>query len=175
MLHAYNIDADQPAHLRSLISIFLVRCLDSEIFYTCCIQNFKTLARFWSWAGWFGSYLVANPQRQVFSWREINLLWTGFSKKLKGADQGMQHLHVIKEYHKFPKYSDTQKLLCNHSKIWTMWHYHRVMSPNHTDGMANSVDPDQTARSSLIWVCTVCPDLSVWKLRNITVYTYLVE
>ena len=26
-----------------------------------------------------------------------------------------------------------------------MWLYHRVMSPNYADGMANSVDPDQTA------------------------------
>ena len=41
------------------------------------------------------------------------------------------------------------------------------MSPNDAEGMANSVDPDQTA---LIWVCTVCPDLSVQKLRNITVF-----
>ena len=48
-------------------------------------------------------------------------------------------------YRKFPKYSDTQKICCNHSKIWTMWLYHRVMSPNDADGMANSVDPDQTA------------------------------
>ena len=45
----------------------------------------------------------------------------------------------------FPKYSDTQKISCNHSKIWTMWLYHRVMSPNDADEMANSVDPDQTA------------------------------
>ena len=36
-----------------------------------------------------------------------------------------------------------------------MWLYYRVMSQNDADGMANSVDPDQT-RSSLIWVCTVC-------------------
>ena len=37
------------------------------------------------------------------------------------------------------------------------------MHPKEADGMANSVDPDQTApfRSSLIWVCTVCLDLSV--------------
>ena len=42
------------------------------------------------------------------------------------------------------------------------------MSPNDADGMANSVDPDQIApRSSLIWVCTVCPGLSVRKLRII--------
>ena len=26
-----------------------------------------------------------------------------------------------------------------------MWLYHRIMSPNVEDGMANSVDPDQTA------------------------------
>ena len=26
-----------------------------------------------------------------------------------------------------------------------MWLYHRVMSPNDANGMANSADPDQTA------------------------------
>ena len=26
-----------------------------------------------------------------------------------------------------------------------MWLYHRVMSPKDADGMANNVDPDQTA------------------------------
>ena len=36
------------------------------------------------------------------------------------------------------------------------------MSPNDADGMANSADPDQTASlGSLIWVCTVCPGISV--------------
>ena len=40
------------------------------------------------------------------------------------------------------------------------------MHPNDADGIANSVDPDQTlicvySRSSLIWVYTVCLDLSV--------------
>ena len=44
------------------------------------------------------------------------------------------------------------------------------MHPKNAAGIANSVDADQTAplgafsRSSLIWVCTVCPDLSVRKL-----------
>ena len=47
-------------------------------------------------------------------------------------------------YCKFPKYSDTKKICCNQSKIWTMWLYHRVMGPNDADGMANSVDTDQT-------------------------------
>ena len=42
-----------------------------------------------------------------------------------------------------------------------------VMHPYGADIMANSVDPDQ--RSSLIRVYTVCPGLSVRKLRIITV------
>ena len=54
-------------------------------------------------------------------------------------------------YRKFPKYSDTQNICCNHSKIWTMWLYHRVMSPKDADGMANSVDPDQTAPVGAVW------------------------
>ena len=68
-------------------------------------------------------------------------------------------------YRIFPKYWDTQKICCNHSKIWTMWLYHMVISPNDADRMAKSVDPDQT----LIWVRTVCPGISVRKLRIITV------
>ena len=48
-------------------------------------------------------------------------------------------------YRKFPKYSDTQNICCNHSKILTMWLYHRVMSPNDVDGMANTADTDKTA------------------------------
>ena len=54
-------------------------------------------------------------------------------------------------YRKFPKYSDTQKICCNHSKIWTVWLYHRVMSTNDADRMANSVDPDQTAPLGAVW------------------------
>ena len=54
-------------------------------------------------------------------------------------------------YRKFPKCSDTQTICCNHSKIWTMWLYHRVISPNDTDGITNSVDPDQTAPLGAVW------------------------
>ena len=32
-----------------------------------------------------------------------------------------------------------------------MWLYNRVMSPNDADGMANSVDPDQTAPLEAVW------------------------
>ena len=63
-------------------------------------------------------------------------------------------------YLKFPKYSDTQKICCNHSKILTMWLYHRVMSPNDADRMANSVDPDHNCSSDLGLHCLprhICP------------------
>ena len=32
-----------------------------------------------------------------------------------------------------------------------MWLYHRAMSPEETDGMANSTDPDQTAPLGAVW------------------------
>ena len=72
------------------------------------------------------------------------------------------------QYRKFPKYSDTQKICCNHTKIWTMWLYHRVMSPNDADGMANSADPDQTVGA--VWsgsalFAQTCLSENVGKLR----------
>ena len=33
-----------------------------------------------------------------------------------------------------------------------MWLYHRVMSPYDADGMANSVDPDQTALFAQVYL-----------------------
>ena len=42
------------------------------------------------------------------------------------------------------------------------------MHPNDADGMANSVDQDQTAP---IWVYTIRSELSVRKCRNITLVT----
>ena len=55
-----------------------------------------------------------------------------------------------------------------YSKIQTKRLNPRVFCQNEANGIANSEDPDQTG-SSLIWACTVCPDLSVLKLRFITV------
>ena len=84
-------------------------------------------------------------------------------------------------YCKFPKYSDTQRICCNHSKIWTMWLYHNVMSPNDADGMANSVDPDQTAplSGSALFVSVdtdqTAPLGAVWSGSALFVQSYLSE
>ena len=55
------------------------------------------------------------------------------------------------QYHKNPKNSDTQKIWCNHPKIWTTWIYRWVMRPKDAEGIANSVDPDQTAPLGAVW------------------------
>ena len=36
--------------------------------YTCCIQSFKILASFYSWAGWFEYCMVENPRKHVLAW-----------------------------------------------------------------------------------------------------------
>ena len=64
-----------------------------------------------------------------------------------------------------------ENLAVIYPKIETKRPILRVFLIKDANGIANSEDPDQTAllRSILIWVCTVCPDLSVQKLRIITV------
>ena len=60
--------------------------------------------------------------------------------------------HLSITWLKSPKYiSDTPRICCNHPKIWTRWLYQRVIHPKYADGMANSVDPDQTAPLGAIW------------------------
>ena len=58
---------------------------------------------------------------------------------------------VLIEYRKKPKYSEIQKICCNHSKIWTRWLYQRVMHPKDAAEIATSVDPDQTAPRGAVW------------------------
>ena len=48
--------------------------------------------------------------------------------------------------------------------------FNKDVFPKYGDGIANSVNPDQTAP---LWVCRVCPNLSVPKHRVITVLLYV--
>ena len=61
MQYANNKGSDQPAHPLSLISAFVVGFLDS-IIPVLAISEISRLASFWSWAGWFESYLIDNPE-----------------------------------------------------------------------------------------------------------------
>ena len=61
MPYANNKGADQPAHPRSLISTFFVRCLDN-IIPILAKSKISTLASYCGCAGRFVSYLVSNPE-----------------------------------------------------------------------------------------------------------------
>ena len=86
-----------------------------------------------------------------------NPLWTKFGCQQKGqhTDDG-PWLHYMYKLTNEPKGSGEL----------TRWLYLRLMRPKDAEGTANSVDPDQTVP---IWICTVCPNLSVRKLRIIRV------
>ena len=49
-------------------------------------------------------------------------------------------------YREVPKFSDARKLCCNLPKIQTKKPYLRVFRQKGANGIANSVDPDQTAQ-----------------------------
>ena len=78
------------------------------------------------------------------------LLWIGGFKARASWKPETQFL-FYENYCKNPKNSNTQKIYCNHPKISSKWLCHRAMHPQNADGIANSVDPDQTA---------LCPDLT---------------
>ena len=61
MPYANKKGADQPAHPHSLISAFVVRCLES-IIPVLAKSKISKLASLCAWAGRFESYLVANPK-----------------------------------------------------------------------------------------------------------------
>ena len=178
---SYAIYAHNESHMRRLVSTFVVRCLNSIItkvtvytkpgLWAACEVEQAGLSLTWShsYKDRFPHYVVQMLKQTKWT-RLYSSLPAGFDSWHRLNSNNEIFFYLNHWYRKFPKYSDTQNICCNHSKIWTMWLYHRVMSPKDADGMANSVDPDQTApRSSLIWVCTICPGLSVHKLRIITV------
>ena len=66
-----NQDTDQPAHLRSLISVFVIRCLDSSI----PVFAMSKVSRLWLASVAEQTIWVLpgqKPQRQVLSWRGSN-------------------------------------------------------------------------------------------------------
>ena len=93
LLHSNNKGADQPAHLRSLISAFIIHSVEFNC-WSCYMPNFNILASLCSWEGWIESYPVENPEGR-FSCVKANIFHvTGFGMPLKsflhsykGADQ----------------------------------------------------------------------------------------
>ena len=61
------------------------------------------------------------------------------------------------------------------NKIWTMWLYHRVKSPNDADRMVNSVDPDQTVPLGAVYPDQTVPLGAVWSGSALFAQAYLSE
>ena len=85
MSYANNKGADQPGHPRSLISTFVVRCLDSMISLVS-ILAISWLDSLFSCADQFESYLVENPEDKVYIL--VLVLWDqrDYSEKLEIND-----------------------------------------------------------------------------------------
>ena len=58
-------------------------------------------------------------------------------------------LNPLSIYQKNPKHLNTGKNWCNYLKILTVWFYSTVTHTKDVDRIANSIDPDLTAPSSL--------------------------
>ena len=73
---------------------------------------------------------------------------------------------IMSLFRKVPKFSDARKLCCYLPKIQTESPNLRVFCQKRCKWNSKQWRPrsDCSSRSSLIWVCTVCPDLSVRKL-----------
>ena len=112
----------------SLMRVYIV----CHFYWLLCCSNFSIITVICLGARIFSIFMV---------------LWLKLGASNKGPLVDIRG----KKYCKFPKYSDTQKNCCSHSKILTMWLYHRVMSPKDADGMANSVDLVQTAPLGAVW------------------------
>ena len=126
MPYANNKGADQPAHPRSLISAFVVRCQDRMV-YSLYIRNFKILAGLCSWAGQFGSCLVGDSRRHTLSWRGscysilsylFGICWCfhAIPKNLK--IQTMKKLIILKLNNVDLIYSNVSKRCRHNGKQW---------------------------------------------------------
>ena len=56
----------------------------------------------------------------------------------------------MKDYVKILKFR-TPEMCCNHPKRFTKWLFLSVLHPKDAEGIANSVDPDQTAPLRVVW------------------------
>ena len=112
-------------------------------------------------AVWSGSTLVAIPSASFgcITLRKRDLVQLlEWLQHIFGVSEYLGNLryYTQKKYRKNPKNWDTWKICCNHPKIWTRWLYCRVLHPKDADGIANSVDPDQTALFAQTYL-PICP------------------
>ena len=102
MPNANNKDSDQPAHLRSLISIFVVRCLDNIIPWVSISKISSLHLASVAVHASFESYLVENHKGR-FSCDEAHVSWScgsepvHYKEMLGQLAQSAAHLTAIQE------------------------------------------------------------------------------
>ena len=157
---AHSEDSDQTGRMPRLIWVFAGRTV-------------ILLVLSWGGSYFFGLFLVLYVN--IYSFHVI------IFRRIFFFGQSGKNLHMkLNRFTVFWLEYTVKKL-----KIWTpekfaviiqkveQFGFMTVMHQKDADGMANSVDPDQTApRSSLSWVYTVCLDQPVGKLRIIRVLPY---
>ena len=123
--YANNKGADQPAHPRSLISAFIVRCLDSMIPLFAISENSR-LASFWSRAAWFESRLVGNPEgkfsHDVAHQFHGSYLHTGYNCAFSSECKSPSFVNITPKYGPLLAFSEkesTQTLFKIWDKIFT--------------------------------------------------------
>ena len=98
MSYAYNKCADHPAHPRSLISAFVVRCLDSII--NVPLDSLAEISRLFASQAGLWSGLVGNSRRHVLSCRGL----FGCMLNFKGIKaQLLQMMSIVNIYGKKKK------------------------------------------------------------------------
>ena len=105
------------------------------------------------------NFLEIHPFTCIKAIRSIFLSKTGRMRILDKTS--CSRFSLLWWYHKIPKFSDTQNIWSNPPK------FEHVSKRCRWNGKQCSPWSDCSFRSSLIWVCTVCSDLSVRNLRMI--------
>ena len=100
MPYVNNEGVDQPAHPRSLISTFVVHCLDS-IMPLVSISEISRLSSRCSWADWLESYLVKNLRRHIFTWCGSDCFWRSSLIRLPFHLGPLNKLYVELHYFNF--------------------------------------------------------------------------
>ena len=143
---------DQPAHVHSLINVLSETFILYVDLFITSLEGNELKRKRKNTTLLISSYIVWDHQTLICA---LN-----------------SHFVETLDYHKFPKYSDTQKICCDHPKSWTRWHFVRVMYPKDAEGIANSVDPDQTTplgavRSRSALFAQTCLSENLGKLRYV--------
>ena len=140
--------------------MYIIYFFNSVLIANSAYSDQTTFCRIWSGSTLFARhkcanyfYLHARNSVGKCSCCNVRKLFPFYQSEMRTKYSVLykQNGEIKINYRKFPKYSDTPKICCNYPKNWTRWLFLRVMHPKDAEGIANSVDPDQTAPLGAVW------------------------